>query len=259
MIDEAQIKALAVRVRDARRVLFITGAGLSADSGLPTYRGVGGLYNRECSEEGLPIEVLLSGGMLRESPATCWRYISQIEEACRGASPNAGHHFMAWLESRRSGVVVLTQNVDGLHRAAGSRELIEIHGTVQELYCTQCDWSEGVRDYAGIETPPSCPRCGGLVRPNVVLFGEQLPSQALHRLRAELQRGFDLVFSVGTTSVFPYISEPVHHTNGSGGWTVEINPGQSEISHRVQQRIQAGGAAVFEALWAALRSDQLPD
>ena len=125
--NRESIRQLAIRMKEANRVLFITGAGLSADSGLPTYRGVGGLYNQECDEEGLPIEALLSGPMLQARPEVCWRYIAQIETACRGAEPNVGHHFMAWLERQREDVVVLTQNVDGLHRAAGTQQIIEIH------------------------------------------------------------------------------------------------------------------------------------
>jgi NAD-dependent deacetylase len=243
-----QIRSLAPRLKGARRVLFITGAGLSADSGLPTYRGVGGLYNHDSSEEGLPIEVLLSGQMLRENPATCWRYIAQIEEACRGAQPSAGHRFMSWLEGRRKGVLVLTQNVDGLHRTAGSQSLIEIHGNIHKLFCLGCDWSEVVADYSKLQFPPSCPDCGELVRPDVVLFGEMLPSRAVHWLSSELQQGFDLVFSVGTTSVFPYIAEPVQRTNWAGGFSVEINPGESAVSEFVGMRIQARGAPVLEAL-----------
>ena len=134
------IRQLARRMKEARRVLFITGAGLSADSGLPTYRGVGGLYNQECDVEGLAIEELLSGPMLQARPDICWRYIAQIEEACRGAQPNIGHRFMAWLERQRGEVVVLTQNVDGLHRAAGTQQIIEIHGSIHPLYCVECDW-----------------------------------------------------------------------------------------------------------------------
>jgi NAD-dependent deacetylase len=243
-----QIRLLAPRLKQARRVLFITGAGLSADSGLPTYRGVGGLYNTDSTEEGLPIEVLLSGQMLQEDPATCWRYIAQIEEACRGAEPSSGHRFMAWLEQQREGVLVLTQNVDGLHRSAGSKSLIEIHGTIHRLFCRGCDWTEQVADYSELDIPPACPSCGELVRPDVVLFGEMLPPRAVRWLHAELEQGFDLVFSVGTTSVFPYIAEPVRRTNWAGGLTVEINPGDSAVSGVVHHRIQARGAPVLEAL-----------
>src|SRR3546814_7450502 len=119
------IKAL----RQAERILIITGAGLSADSGLPTYRGLGGLYNGE-TEDGLPIEVALSGPTLRRDPALCWKYLAEIGRACLQAEPNAGHVAIAELQRRKSGAWVLTQNIDGFHRRAGSPPdtLIELHG-----------------------------------------------------------------------------------------------------------------------------------
>ena len=102
--------------------------------------------------------------------------------------------------------------------------------------------------YQGLEIPPRCPECGGMVRPDVVLFGEMLPGLALSRLRSELHNGFDLVVSVGTTSVFPYIAEPVRRSNWAGGFTVEINPGRSVVSDLVQMRLPLGSAEVFKAL-----------
>ena len=187
----------------ARSVLFITGAGLSADSGLPTYRGIGGLYDREITEEGFAIEEALSGEMLRRRPEICWKYLLQIESACRGARPNRGHEIMAAFEREKPRSWVLTQNVDGFHRAAGSRNVIEIHGNVEILRCMRCRREERRTDWAGLAVPPTCPSCGGPVRPDVVLFGETLPSEAVRTYERELRRGFDLVVSVGTTSVFP--------------------------------------------------------
>lgn len=241
-------------VRQAERILFITGAGISADSGLPTYRGVGGLYDDAGTDEGLAIEEALSGGMMQRRPEVCWKYIAQVEQACRGAAPNRAHDVIARLEAERGqgGVVVLTQNVDGLHGAAGSHELIEMHGNVYELYCTRCAWEQVVADYVGLRLPPRCPECGGLVRPRVVLFDEVLPAAALSSLRAQLQRGFDLVVTVGTTAVFPYIAAPVHMAPQWGANTVEINPGTSAVSQAVDLRVRARAAPTFGALAAAL-------
>jgi NAD-dependent deacetylase len=264
-LDPDLVRAFAGRVREARSVLFVTGAGISADSGLPTYRGVGGLYDRAVVDEGFPIEVALSGPMLQARPALCWKYIHQIEAACRGAQPNAAHEIIARLQRRFERACVLTQNVDGFHRAAGSDDVIEIHGNIHELHCTSasggCAWEQQVDDYADLapelgtpEDPraPVCPQCGALVRPRVVLFGEMLPELAVARLTAELQRGFDLVVSVGTTSAFPYIAEPVVQARRRGAATVEINPGESEVSAIVDLRIPARARPTFEALWATL-------
>lgn len=239
-------------VEQADRILFITGAGISADSGLPTYRGVGGLYEGAGTEDGLPIEAALSGGMLRERPEVCWKYIHQIEQACRGTAPNRAHEVIAELQRRREGVVVLTQNVDGLHHAAGSDDIIEIHGNVHDLCCTRCSWEQLVPDYANLAIPPRCPTCDAVVRPRVVLFGETLPVPATARLRAEIMQGFSLVVAVGTTAAFPYIAAPVQMAGRWGAHTVEVNPGESEVSHLVELRVPARAAPTFEALAAAL-------
>ncbi len=238
----------------ARRVLFITGAGMSADSGLPTYRGIGGLYDREQTAEGVPIEVALSGPMLSQRPALCWKYIAQIEQACRGAQPNRGHEILAAIEARVEHACVLTQNVDGFHRAAGSRNVIDIHGDVHRLRCVACDWRDWVDDYADLAIPPSCPACGALVRPEVVLFGEMLPGPALAALQRELRVGFDLVLTIGTTSVFPYIAQPVIAAARGGVPTIEINPGESEVSELVDLRLRAGAAETLAALEPLSRS-----
>jgi NAD-dependent deacetylase len=255
----ADVAAFAAALGSSRRVLFITGAGVSADSGLPTYRGIGGLYERDVTEEGVPIEVALSGRMLARDPALCWKYIHQIESACRGARPNAAHRVMAALEGRGVEAWVLTQNVDGLHRAAGSKNLIEIHGNVHTLACTQCGHQRDVPDFAGLSIPPECPECGALVRPQVVLFGELLPGPAVATLRRELRTGFDLVVSVGTTSTFPYIAEPVVVAHALGRTTIEVNPHASEVSSVVSLRIRAGAGPTFAALWDALVHGPLPD
>lgn len=244
---------VAERLAVAESVLFITGAGLSADSGLPTYRGVGGLYEDEQTEEGLPIEVALSGQMLLQRPELCWKYIRRIERACRGACFNRGHEVIALLEQRLEHCCVLTQNVDGFHLAAGSKNVIEIHGNVHHLICVACGSRESVADFRELAAVPYCDACGGLIRPAVVLFGEMLPTPELARLSGELGLGFDMVFSVGTTSVFPYIAEPVLRVAAAGGTTVEINPGTTEVSALVDYRIRCGAAEALDRLLDARR------
>ncbi len=228
--------------------LFITGAGVSADSGLPTYRGVGGLYEDADTDGGVPIEVALSGPMFRRDPALTWRCIHQLERACRGAEPNIAHRAIAALQQRLSRCVLLTQNVDGLHERAGSTDLIPIHGTLADLRCLRCAWAENVADYAHLPPLPTCPDCGGIVRPEVVLFEEMLPPRAVQRLEAELDRGFDLVVSIGTTSAFPYIAAPVALVGRQGGSTFELNPGTTAVSHIVQHRIRGTAAEWAEGV-----------
>lgn len=249
--DPDLIERIVEHLVEVRSVLFITGAGISADSGLPTYRGIGGLYDNADTDEGMPIEVALSGLMLQHRPEITWKYIAQIEAACRGARHNRAHEIIALFEQRLERSWVLTQNVDGFHRDAGSNNLIEIHGSVHNLTCTQCSWQTVVRDYSGIDIPPYCEQCNALVRPDVVLFGETLPMDAHVALVSQMHRGFDMVFSIGTTSVFPYIAQPVIHAHQAGLPTVEINPGDTEMSDIVDYRIKAGARDAFEAIWSA--------
>jgi NAD-dependent deacetylase len=239
-------------VRDARRILFITGAGISADSGLPTYRGTGGLYDGRLTESGLPIEVVLSGEMFARAPEVTWSYLLEIKRHCRGAVPNAAHRAIAELERERK-ITVLTQNIDGLHRAAGSHDLIEIHGTLNRLCCLGCGKVTTVDDYAGFEGPPACDACGRMLRPDVVLFGEALPPAAMAALEARLLGGLDLIVSVGTTSVFPYIAEPVYVGRACGIPTVEINPEETCVSAWADHAWRAGAAQAMTAVMQRIR------
>lgn len=249
--EPTEVARAARALARADSVLFITGAGISADSGLPTYRGVGGLYDVDATEEGLAIEDVLSGETMTARPDLTWKYLLEIERACRGAKPNRGHDVIARVAERVPRTVVLTQNVDGLHADAGSRDVVEIHGNLRSLGCTRCTWRERVRDYAALAALPRCPRCDAVVRPDVVLFGEALPARAIDRLRDEVARGFDVVFSIGTTSVFPYIAAPMLLARSWGAEAIEINPGDTAVSHAATIRLRAGAAASLDAILRA--------
>jgi len=249
---DAMLDEIAALLARAERPLFITGAGISADSGLPTYRGIGGLYNDRVTEEGFPIEEALSGHMLARRPEITWRYIGQIESNCREAGPNAAHRLIAALEKEKPGLWVLTQNIDSLHRKAGSKNLIEIHGTVHRLLCTVCSYEREVEDYSGLTLPPVCPECGRQVRPEVVLFGEMLPQLALRQLGQVMEEGPDIVFSIGTTSVFPYIAHPVWWARQNGVAAVEINPSETEVSMIASHCLKMGAALALTAIWDRL-------
>lgn len=237
---------IAKELSKARRVLFVTGAGISADSGLPTYRGVGGLYNGDATEDGLAIEDALSGECLAQRPDITWKYLAQIEHNCHAVAPNPAHRAIASLQAGRE-VVVLTQNIDGLHTQAGSADVIEIHGSLTARHCTACGAAADISDRS---VPPLCSRCGDIVRPNVVLFGEMLPEAALGRLYSELARGFDMVFVIGTTAVFPYIAEPVTRAVRAGVPTVEINPTHTHLSDRVRYPVAERAAVALPEIVA---------
>lgn len=242
------LPAVAEALAAARRVLVITGAGMSADSGVPTYRGIGGLYNGVETDDGVPIEVALSGPMLRSRPAVCWKYLAEIERGARGRLAHAGHQILASLAPRFERFTVLTQNVDGFHAQAGQSDVIEMHGNLFDLSCMRCDYRTRVSDYSGLDIPPRCPSCDGVVRPAVVLFGESLPADGIRRLEAALQDDLDFVLTIGTTSVFPYIAGPVLQAARAGIAAAEINPGESEVSSIVRYRITERAAPALEQL-----------
>jgi NAD-dependent deacetylase len=259
MSDEEALASAIDRVvgvlRQCQSLLFITGAGISADSGLPTYRGIGGLYNVNDTDEGLPIEELLSGEMMRSRPELTWKYLGQIEQAARGARFNRAHEVIAAIETHFPRVWTLTQNVDGFHRLAGSKNVIEIHGNLHHLQCMACDYRMVVDDYSTLLMPPHCPKCRAVLRPDVVLFGELLAEENLARLYDECGAGFDAVFTIGTTSVFPYIAEPVRWARQHGWPTIEINPGISQVSHLVDIRLPMRAASALDAIWQRYQTE----
>jgi NAD-dependent deacetylase len=249
-VDQAAIDAVVALLRQSRSLLLITGAGLSADSGLPTYRGSGGLYATDPEADGPPIEELLSAEGMRRDPHAGWRHLGRVELACRDATPNRGHAVIAAMEQEFERVWVLSQNVDGFHQRAGSRNVIAIHGNLHQLRCCSCSYRTRVESFAGLDPlPPTCPSCGGMLRPDVVLFGEHLDQANLALYDREVNRAFDLVLSIGTTSLFSYIMEPVIDAALFERASVEINPETTQISDLVTLRLPLGAEAALVAIW----------
>jgi len=232
-----------------KNILFITGAGISAESGLPTYRGIGGLYESEDTEDGISVEMALAGEMLEENPAITWKYLSQIERNCRNATFNRAHAIIAEMERTFDRVWVMTQNVDGFHTAAGSENVIEIHGNLHHLKCMKCYWRTSVKDFSELTIPPLCPKCNSFARPDVVLFGEMLPYDKMQMFSGQLQKGFDMYFWIGTTGMFPYIQSPLADAKYSGSTTVEINPDDTRLSNEVDIKISSGATEALGRIW----------
>jgi NAD-dependent deacetylase len=178
--------------------------------------------------------------------------LSQIEKNCRQATYNRGHEVIAQMEQRFPRVWTLTQNIDGFHAKAGSKNLIEIHGNMHRLRCDSCGWKKEIRDFSEIQIPPICQKCQEMARPDVVFFGEMLPSYECVVLQKELREAFDIYVWVGTTAAFPYIQEPLYHAHRIGALSVEINPGETEISCEVDYKIAMNGAKALETLWQSL-------
>lgn len=253
------ITKIARLLENSQNILFITGSGISADSGLPTYRGIGGLYDDKVTEDGVPIEMALAGEMLATKPEITWKYLSQIEKNCRKATFNRAHEVISEMEKYFDRVWVLTQNIDGFHDNAGSKNVIDIHGNMHNILCPVCKWKRAIKDFTEIGIPPRCPECDTIARPDVVFFGEMLPQDKLNILQRELDRGFDIYFSVGTTSVFPYIKDPMAVAKHLGMPTIEINPGKTEISGWVNIKIPLGAAEALDMIWKEYKKGLDPE
>src|SRR5262245_24996037 len=190
----ADARALVAR---ARRCLVLTGAGISAESGVPTFRGAGGLWKTYRAEE------LATPGAFARDPRLVWEWYGWRREIVQRCAPNAAHAALARWAANNAGVTIITQNVDGLHAAAGGPPPVELHGSLFRLKCTRCAWraeDRRVIDASTVETLPRCARCAALARPDVVWFGESLDRHILERAFAEAQAA-DLCLVVGTSGV----------------------------------------------------------
>jgi len=239
-------------LRQARRVLFITGAGVSAESGIPTFRGATAAFADGLTEDGLAFEEVLSIETLQRNPALSWKYLFKLEQSIRGRAPNAAHRAMAVLQSPGRDIFVATQNIDELHQRAGSRNVFELHGNLRRIICLQCKYTKYWETYASLPLPPCCPLCQSGLRPEVVLYGESLPPAVLAAFSQEQDRGFDLVFSVGTTSLFLYVIEPVLAAARRGVPVVEVNPDITPVSGLADFRFAGPAGGTLAKLAAQL-------
>jgi NAD-dependent deacetylase len=247
------LDAVAVLLRKAKSALFITGPGVSADSGLSHYRGIAGL-RRKKPEDGKVFEAALSADMLRTKPELTWKYLLRMEEQVKAAQPNRTHEVLAKLEKRLERSVIMTVNVDRLHQRAGSHAVIEMHGSMFDLLCGKCEIARKYETYDSLDIPPRCKTCGEILRPDMALFGEALPADPFTRLQQELDLGFDMVLAIGCPTMFPYLARPVLLARAANLPAVEINVQRSEISDIVDFRFKAAPDAVMGALWDSYKN-----
>ena len=236
---------LVERLRSVRSVGAITGAGVSRGSGLPTYRGKGGIYDDP--EEGDRTVEALSGPTLAADPDPKGGEEAGLARQALDVRPSAAHRALAGIERAVERFVLLTQNVDGLHQAAGSRNVIDIHGDVLDTLCLSCAARGRLERemLVALNEAPRCAGCGGLLRPHVVLFGELLPPDKVQRIVNEFHRNLpDLVLIAGTSALFPYIVEPVRVACAAGRLTVEINPETTQTSPVIEFSLR-GEADVY--------------
>lgn len=202
-----------------KRIVVLTGAGVSVASGLPTYRGVGGVW------DSADVETHATAAALKKDPIRVWEFFAQLRSRVSEANPNAAHKALAEFESRLLGhqrLTLLTQNIDGLHVAAGSRRVVELHGSLQRSRCTACALARS--ELPGASTSSHCERqgCGAPMRPDVVLFGEALPVDAEWEAKKAL-RDCDLFISVGTSGTVSPAANFVRSAEYGGARTIYVN------------------------------------
>jgi NAD-dependent deacetylase len=247
-LERERINAVGTLLTQVRSALFITGPGLSIESGLPHYRGIPGLLRRTGQDARL-IESALSFDALHKKPKLTWRVLLEIDRQVCAAEPSRGHEVLVALERRLERSTIMTVNIDRLHQRAGSRSVIEMHGALHDLRCSRCEISTRHDRYAGLPLPPLCAECGSVLRPDMALFGEPLPPDGFTRLQAELEIGFDMVFAIGVVAVPPYLARPVLLAKQEGIPTVEIGHGPTELSERVDFGLRGSPGRILDLIW----------
>ncbi len=247
-MHDATIERAAGALREADRIAALTGAGMSAESGIPTFRGAGGLWRQFRPEE------LATPEAFARDPSVVWDWYRWRRRLIAQAEPNDGHRVLARFETRFPEFTLVTQNVDGLHRRAGSAAIIELHGNIWRARCTV--ERRRVVDQAGdppapeASDPPRC-ACGALLRPDVVWFGEMLDPVDVARATAALRRCAVLLV-VGTSAlVFPAAGFPLIAAE-AGALVVEINTEETALTARADVVLRGPAAGVLPALERAL-------
>jgi NAD-dependent deacetylase len=231
------------RLRAAESVFVLTGSGISAESGLPTFRGVGGMWRTHRVEE------LASPDGFARNPQLVWSWYNERNAAHRRALPNAAHYALAELEKRYRDFTLATQNVDSLHMRAGSHRLLELHGSLRVARCTSCGERRSL-DASGLPLEEIDHRCGGRLRPDIVWFGESLP-QDVWLQAAEAATRADVILVVGTSAVvYPAAALATHYAGSA--YVAEINPEATAISEGVDCTLRGGAGETLTRLVTAL-------
>ena len=236
-LEEARAK-----LREARRVAVLTGAGVSAASGIPTFRDPGGLW------ENFNIEDYATPEGFSRNPEEVWRWYAWRYQKIREAEPNEAHYLLAELEKQKGdGFLLVTQNIDGLHQRAGSKRVIELHGSIHRARCTVCGYRDALPPPEELEIPPKCPKCGALFRPDVVWFGEALPPGAFEAAQAAF-RSANVAMVIGTSALVEPAASLGRIAKWSGAYLVEINPEETPLTPHADLALRADAASGLRSL-----------
>jgi NAD-dependent deacetylase len=228
------------QIKDFQRIVFFTGAGMSAESGIPTYRGQGGVWTQYDWQEYACQEAFL------RDPAKVWDFHDVRRAAVSACAPNPGHHAIAQVQRDKPTTAVVTQNIDGLHQAAGAPSVVELHGS---LWRVRCDAEGTIREDRSSPIAGRRCACGAYLRPDIVWFGDSLDPRNVQRAVKALE-GCDLLVSVGTSGVVYPAAELPRRAMAKGAVTVEINPEDTPVSDLYQHRLR-GKASEMLALMMA--------
>jgi len=242
------IRELAALLRERQPVVVLTGAGISTESGIPDFRSATGVWTQYDPMEYATIRAF------RRDPVKVWEFYALRFSVLTQAEPNAGHRALAELESRGLVEAIVTQNIDGLHQRAGSRKVLEVHGSIRTASCLECgeqvSLGEVVASLRDRAAPP-CPRCGAILKPDVVMFGELLPVAALDSA-VELARGAGLLLAVGSSlEVYPVAGLP-EETVAAGGALAIVNRGPTPFDRLAAIRIDSSAGETLAAVEAEL-------
>jgi NAD-dependent deacetylase len=239
------VARLAELLERRRPCVVLTGAGISTESGIPDFRSAGGVWERYDPAEVATIDAF------RRDPARVWEFYALRLDALARPEPNDGHRALAELEERGWIRAVVTQNVDGLHQRAGSRNVVEVHGSLREAECIQCGVRVPMEDAVASLPLPPCPECGEILKPGVVMFGELLPATAIERAQA-LAAEAGLLLVVGSSlEVHPVAGLP-GETLAAGGVLAIVNRGSTPWDSRADLVLDAAAGATLRGLTTAL-------
>jgi NAD-dependent deacetylase len=239
------VDRLAELLRGRQPCVVLTGAGISTESGIPDFRSAGGIWERYDPFEVANID------SLRRDPARVWEFYALRLDALEQAEPNDGHRALAELEQHGWIRAIVTQNVDGLHQRAGSRDVVEVHGSLREAECLACRVRVRMADAIASLPLPVCPECGEVLKPGVVMFGELLPVDAIARAQ-QLAAEAGLLLVVGSSlEVHPVAAVP-GETLAAGGCLAVVNRGGTPWDSRAEVVLDAGAGETLRAVAAAL-------
>jgi NAD-dependent deacetylase len=242
------IEPLADLIRHRQPCVVLTGAGISTESGIPDFRSPTGIWAKYDPMEYATISAF------RRDPVKVWEFYALRFRVLTEAEPNPGHLALAELERRGIVRAVVTQNIDGLHQRAGSQDVVEVHGSIRSASCLACGETVPLEDVvAALETAPAppCPRCGEILKPDVIMFGELLPEGAMERA-SELARDAGVLLVVGSTlEVHPVAALP-EDTLAAGGELAIVNRGRTPYDGRAAVRVDGGAGETLSGLVEAL-------